>query len=104
MAWLFLIGAGLSEMLGVTLMNWALHRKTWWLWVLMILAFTLSFGGLELALKTLPMGTVYAIWTGIGAAGGVLTGMLFFGESKDWRKLVWVAVILSATLGLKLIS
>ncbi|WP_125764199.1 DMT family transporter [Levilactobacillus mulengensis] len=104
MAWLYLICAGLSEMLGVTFMNWALHAKRWGLWALMILAFTLSFGGLELALKTLPMGTAYAVWTGIGAAGGVITGMLFFHESKDWRKLLWVTVILAATMGLKLIS
>ena len=104
MAWLYLILAGLSEMLGVTFMNWALHQRKWWLWGLMILAFTLSFGGLELALQALPMGTAYAIWTGIGAAGGVITGMLFFGESKDWRKLGWVAVILIAVMGLKLIS
>jgi len=104
MAWLWLIFAGLSEMLGVTFMNWALHRHTWWLWGAMVLAFTLSFGSLEIALQTLPMGTAYAIWTGIGAAGGVITGMLFFGESRDWRKLLWVAVILSATIGLKLIA
>ncbi|WP_367295656.1 multidrug efflux SMR transporter [Levilactobacillus yonginensis] len=104
MAWLFLIIAGLCEMLGVTFMNWALHARKWWLWGLMTLAFTLSFGGLELALNTLPMGTAYAVWTGIGAAGGVITGMLFFHESKDWRKLLWVAVILGATMGLKLIS
>lgn len=104
MAWLYLIFAGLSEMLGVTFMNWALHARKWWLWALMILAFTFSFGGLELALNNLPMGTAYAVWTGIGAAGGVITGMLFFHESKDWRKILWVIVILSATMGLKLIS
>lgn len=104
MAWLFLIVAGLCEMLGVTFMNWALHAHKWWLWGLMILAFTFSFGGLELALNTLPMGTAYAVWTGIGAAGGVITGMLFFHDSKDWRKLLWVTVILGATMGLKLIS
>ncbi|AYM01683.1 DMT family transporter [Levilactobacillus yiduensis] len=104
MAWLFLIFAGLNEMLGVTFMNWALHAKKWWLWFLMVVTFSLSFGALELALKTLPMGTAYAVWTGIGAAGGVITGMLFSHESKDWRKLLWVVVILGATMGLKLIS
>lgn len=104
MAWIWLIFAGLSEMLGVTFMNWALKRHRWILWVAMVVAFSASFGGLELALQTLPMGTAYAIWTGIGAAGGVLTGMLFFGESRDWRKLLWGAVILSATIGLKLVA
>lgn len=104
MAWTWLIIAGLCEMLGVTSMNWALHHPTWWRWGLMVLAFAGSFGGLEIALQTLPMGTAYAIWTGIGAAGGVVTGMLFFGEARDWRKLLWVAVILGATMGLKLIA
>ncbi|WP_225423580.1 DMT family transporter [Levilactobacillus suantsaii] len=68
----------------------------------MVLAFSVSFGGLDIALRTLPMGTAYAVWTGIGAAGGVLSGMLFFGEAHDWRKLLWVTVILVATIGLKL--
>ena len=104
MAWFWLILAGRSEMLGVTFMNWALSRPRRILWVAMVVAFAVSFGGLDLALQTLPMGTAYAIWTGIGAAGGVLTGMLFFGESRDWRKLLWVAVILSATIGLKLVA
>ncbi|GEO74235.1 membrane transporter [Levilactobacillus namurensis DSM 19117] len=104
MAWIWLIIAGLCEMMGVTFMNWALHRHTWQLWTAMVVAFAGSFGCLELALQTLPMGTAYAIWTGIGAAGGVITGMLFFGESRDWRKLLWVVVILSATVGLKLIA
>ncbi|WP_125574003.1 DMT family transporter [Levilactobacillus huananensis] len=104
MAWIWLIFAGLCEMSGVTFMNWAIHRRTWWLWTLMVIGFTFSFGALDIALQTLPMGTAYAVWTGIGAAGGVLTGMLFFGESKDWRKLLWVAVILIAVIGLKLIS
>ncbi|KRN02352.1 membrane transporter [Levilactobacillus senmaizukei DSM 21775 = NBRC 103853] len=104
MAWLWLIFAGLSEMLGVTFMNLALHQHRWWHWAMMIGAFGISFGGLELALQTLPMGTAYAIWTGIGAAGGVITGMLFFNESRSWRKLVWVVVILGATIGLKLVG
>lgn len=104
MAWIWLILAGLCEMLGVTFMNWALQGHKAWQWLAMVLAFIGSFGGLEIALKTLPMGTAYAIWTGIGAAGGVLTGMLFFGESRDWRKLLWVVVILGATMGLKLVA
>lgn len=104
MAWIFLIIAGLCEMLGVTFMNWALQRHIWPLWLGMVIGYGLSFGFLNLALQTLPMGTAYAIWTGIGAAGGVLTGMLFFGESRNWRKLLWVGVILIAVMGLKLIS
>jgi paired small multidrug resistance pump len=50
------------------------------------------------------MGTAYAIWTGIGTVGGALIGMLFFGESKDWRRILFIAMVLGAVIGLKVIS
>lgn len=50
------------------------------------------------------MGTAYAIWTGIGTSGGALVGMLFFGESKNWRRILFIFMIFGATVGLKLIS
>jgi len=50
------------------------------------------------------MGTAYAIWTGIGTAGGAIVGMLFFQESKDWKRLVCIAMILASAVGLKLIA
>ena len=71
---------------------------------LLIGAFTLSFAGLAYAMGTLPMGTAYAIWTGIGAAGGALLGMLFFNESKDWRRIVCIVLVLGAAIMLKLLS
>ncbi len=55
-------------------------------------------------MKTLPMGTAYAIWTGIGSCGGALLGIIIYGESKDWRRIACIALILSATIGLKLVS
>jgi paired small multidrug resistance pump len=55
-------------------------------------------------METLPMGTAYAIWTGIGASGGALIGMLFYGESKDWRRILFIAMVLSSAVGLKLVS
>lgn len=50
------------------------------------------------------MGTAYAIWTGIGASGGALIGMIFYGDSKDWRRLVLIAMVIGAAIGLKLVS
>jgi paired small multidrug resistance pump len=50
------------------------------------------------------MGTAYAIWTGIGASGGAILGMLLYGESKDWKRIVFIAMVLSAAIGLKLVS
>ena len=50
------------------------------------------------------MSTAYAVWTGIGAVGGALIGMLFFKESKDIKRIICIAVILASTVGLKLLS
>lgn len=55
-------------------------------------------------MKSLPMGTAYAVWTGIGASGGAILGMLLYGEAKDWRRVICIFMILGAAVGLKLIA
>jgi quaternary ammonium compound-resistance protein SugE len=59
---------------------------------------------LSSAIKTLPMGTAYAIWTGIGALGAVLVGIIVFNEPKDAMRLVFVGFILVGIIGLKVTS
>lgn len=104
MAWISLILAGLFEMFGVAMIN-KLHKdRNWQSLVLLILGFGLSFIFLAYAMETLPMGTAYAIWTGIGASGGAILGMVFYGESKDWRRLIFIGMVLGAAIGLKLFS
>ena len=104
MAWISLILAGLFEMFGVVMIN-KLHKdRNWQSLVLLVLGFGASFLFLAYAMKTLPMGTAYAIWTGIGASGGAILGMIFYGESKDWRRIVFIAMVLGAAIGLKLVS
>ena len=104
MAWLSLIIAGICEMFGVTMMN-KLHRdRNWQSLVLLFAGFATSFLFLAIAMKSLPMGTVYAIWTGIGTAGGAIIGMLLYGESKNWKRLVFIAMVLGAAIGLKLVQ
>lgn len=104
MAWVSLIFAGLFEMGGVVMIN-KLHKdRNWQSLVLLVLAFGASFLFLAYAMKTLPMGTAYAVWTGIGASGGALLGMIFYGESKDWKRVVFIAMVLGAAIGLKLVS
>ncbi|WP_258831755.1 DMT family transporter [Peribacillus frigoritolerans] len=104
MAWVSLILAGLFEMFGVTMIN-KLHKdRNWQSLLLLFIGFGASFLFLAYAMKTLPMGTAYAIWTGIGASGGAIIGMLLYGESKDWRRVVFIAMVLGAAVGLKLIS
>ncbi|MFK4416542.1 paired small multidrug resistance pump [Bacillus sp. RC251] len=104
MAWISLILAGLFEMFGVAMIN-KLHKvRNWQSLTLLILGFGLSFIFLAYAMETLPMGTAYAIWTGIGASGGAILGMVFYGESKDWRRLIFIGMVLGAAIGLKLVS
>mgnify|MGYP000317119308 CR=1 FL=1 len=75
------------------------------------LASTVTIGGmvisvwlLSLALKTIPLGTGYAIWTGIGAVGTAIAGMILFGESRAVIRLVCIAMIVAGIVGLKIFS
>ncbi|MEK5040431.1 DMT family transporter [Sporosarcina sp. FSL K6-3457] len=104
MAWVSLIVAGLFEMFGVLMINKLHKERNWQSLLFLILSFGASFIFLAYAMKTLPMGTAYAIWTGIGASGGALLGMIFYSESKDWKRLIFIAMVLGAAVGLKLVS
>jgi paired small multidrug resistance pump len=104
MAWISLIFAGLCEAFGVVTINKLNNSRNWQSLLLLILGFGSSFLFLAYAMKTLPMGTAYAIWTGIGTCGGALLGIIIYGESKDLRRIACIALILSAVIGLKLVS
>jgi quaternary ammonium compound-resistance protein SugE len=69
-----------------------------------VTAMIASFYSLAQALKTLPVGTGYAVWTGIGAVGTALVGVLVFGESRDLGRVLSVALIIGGIIGLKLTS
>ncbi|MBU5673417.1 DMT family transporter [Paenibacillus brevis] len=104
MAWMTLVLAGLCEMFGVTMINkWHKDQK-WQSLVMLVVGFGLSFIFLAYAMETLPMGTAYAIWTGIGASGGAILGMVLYNESKDWKRIVFISMVLCAAVGLKLVS
>lgn len=102
MSWVFLFVAGLLEI------GWAIGLKytdgftKLWPTVGTVIALVASFLLLGLALKTLPVGTAYAIWVGIGAAGTALLGIFLFGESIDVLKLVSLGLICAGIVGLKL--
>jgi len=104
MSWLSLIVAGLFEMIAVIMMNEVNKRKNWLSVFGMIVAFTASFLFLAIAMKQIPMGVAYAIWTGIGASGGAVVGIIFYNESKDWRRVICIFLIICAVIGLKLVS
>ena len=104
MAWISLILAGVFEMFGVAMIN-KLHKdRNLKSLALLVIGFGASFILLSYAMKTLPMGTAYAIWTGIGASGGAILGMILYGESKDWKRVFFIGMVLSAAVGLKLVS
>jgi paired small multidrug resistance pump len=104
MDWLFLIMAGSFETAGVTMINKMHQDHDWKAFTLLFISFGLSFLFLALAMKTLPMGTAYAVWTGIGAAGGAILGMLVYGEPRNLARIVSIVVVLGSAIGLKLIE
>ncbi|WNS73558.1 multidrug efflux SMR transporter [Bacillus sp. DTU_2020_1000418_1_SI_GHA_SEK_038] len=104
MSWVYLILAGICEMIGVLMIN-SLHKnRNWQSFIMLIVGFGASFLFLALAMEELPMGTAYAIWTGIGASGGAILGIILYGEQKDWKRLLFISMVLGAAIGLKLVS
>lgn len=105
MAWILLIIAGLFEIgwpLGFKLAS--MHSKYFiWFIGLSILSMGLSGYFLYLAQKSIPIGTAYVIWTGIGAIGTVLLGILFFHDSANIFRLLFLSLILIEIVGLKLV-
>ena len=104
MEWVYLLVAGLFEV------GWAIGLKYTEGFtklgpsVATIIGMILSFGLLSLALRTLPIGTAYAIWTGIGAVGTAVLGMVLFKEPADAARLVCIGLIVAGVIGLKLVS
>ena len=102
MAWMYLVVAGLFEIGWATGLKYTEGFTRLWpsLWTAGSMA--LSVWLLAVALKTIPVGTGYAVWTGIGAAGTALAGMVLFGESREMIRIASIAVIMAGILGLKL--
>jgi quaternary ammonium compound-resistance protein SugE len=103
-AWLILAGAGLLEIVWSISMKASEGYTRLPYTALTIVAAGLSFWLLGLALKTLPVGTAYAVWTGIGAVGAAILGIALFGESANLARLGCIALIVLGILGLKFTS
>jgi quaternary ammonium compound-resistance protein SugE len=103
-AWICLIIAGIFEI------GWAIGLKytdgfsRLWPSVATIGAMIISFILLSTAMKTIPVGTAYAVWTGIGAAGTAVLGMWLFDEPRDFMRFACIALILAGVVGLRLVS
>jgi quaternary ammonium compound-resistance protein SugE len=104
MAWMNLIVAGIFEI------GWAIGLKYTQGFtrllpsIATVGAMIVSFALLSRALKTIPVGTAYAVWTGIGATGTAILGMAIFGESRDVLRMFCIFMIVAGVVGLKIVS
>ncbi len=107
MNWILLIVAGLGEV-GFTYCLGRAKDVTgleWWAWMGGFLFFTvLSMGLLAKVTQTLPIGTAYPVWTGIGAVGTVLVGIFFFNEPATFARLFFITTLIASIVGLKMVS
>jgi quaternary ammonium compound-resistance protein SugE len=104
MAWINLFIAGIFEI------GWAVGLKytngftKLWPSVITVTGMVLSFFFLSAAVKSIPIGTAYAIWTGIGAVGTAILGIILFGESKEFIRIFFIFLIVIGIVGLKIFS
>ncbi|MAD02569.1 multidrug efflux SMR transporter [Pseudoalteromonas shioyasakiensis] len=103
MAWLYLIVAGLLEIGWPVGLKMSQEADSRWLGIAIAVAFMVASGFmLWLAQKDIPMGTSYAVWTGIGAAGTFLVGILFYGDAATFGRIAGVLLIISGVITLKI--
>ena len=101
MSWFYLFLAGLFEIVWAIGLKYTEGFTRFWPSVVTLGAMVVSVALLGLAMRDLPVGTAYAVWTGIGAAGTVALGILLFGDSASALRLGCVALIVAGVLGLK---
>jgi quaternary ammonium compound-resistance protein SugE len=104
MGWIYLLLAGVFEIGFTTSMRY----MDWSLRPLPIIAFlicsVLSFGLLIAAMKSVPLGTAYAVWTGIGAAGTAIIGIAWYGEEATISRMFFLALLIASIMGLKFVA
>jgi quaternary ammonium compound-resistance protein SugE len=103
-AWAALLLAGLFEILWALGLKYSDGLTRFWPSAATLIAIVLSFICISQALRSIPFGTVYAVWTGIGAAGAMLVGIAWFQEPAGAARLVSLALIVVGTAGLKFLS
>lgn len=104
MAWLILFIAGLFETVWAVGLKYTEGFTRLWPSVITAAGMVISLYLLSIALKQLPIGTAYAVWTGIGAVGTALIGIFFLGEPKDIARILSILLIVAGIVGLKIFS
>ena len=101
MTWFILFLSGLFEVAWAVGLKYSEGFSKFWPSVFTIICLAISMAGLAYAVRSLPVGTAYAVWTGIGAVGTVVLGMILFNEPKDLIRILFISMILGGIIGLK---
>lgn len=104
LAWTYLLIAGVLEVVWAIGLKFAQGFTQFWASAFTIVAMGASFWCLARAVQTIPLGTAYAVWTGIGVLGTATFGMIWFSEPRDALRIGCIALILCGIVGLKLLS
>ena len=104
MAWVYLVVAGLFEVAFTTCLKLSDNFSNRWWSTAFFVSISLSFFLLNKASQTIPLGTSYAVWTGIGAVGTVLIGIIFFNEPAYFWRMFFIFLLIGSIVGLKLVS
>ncbi|KEK24611.1 DMT family transporter [Bacillus gaemokensis] len=104
MAWIYLIIAGLFEIVGVIGVKKVAKNNNWTNNLILIGGFIISFQFLTMALQDIQLSIAYAVWTGIGTLGAAIVGILFFHEPKSAFRIFCIVGIMGTILGLKLVG
>ncbi|MCR8842717.1 multidrug efflux SMR transporter [Paenibacillus sp. SC116] len=104
MPWMYLIIAGCFEVIGIIGIKKTAEKDNFMNNVILIGGFLISFAFLLEAMKTIPLSTAYAVWTGIGTVGGAIVGMLLFKEPRNLLRMLFIFGIIGAVVALKLLG
>jgi quaternary ammonium compound-resistance protein SugE len=104
MAWLTLMVAGLFEVVWAVGLKYTEGFTRLWPSLITAVGMVISLYLLSVSLKQLPIGTAYAVWTGIGAVGTALIGIFFLGEPRDIARILSILLIVAGIVGLKIFS
>lgn len=102
MAWILLFSAGFAEIVFALSLKYNEGFTKLWPSIATMASGACSFYLLVLAIKTLPLGTSYAVWTGMGAVGVAILGIILFKEPADWYRLLSITLVIVGIIGLKL--
>jgi quaternary ammonium compound-resistance protein SugE len=104
MAWIWLTAAGLLEIVWAIGLKYTEGFSRLWPSAITVAAMAASVYCLAVAVRTIPIGTGYAVWTGIGAVGVAILGMVLFGEPRGLLRIASIALIVAGIVGLKLVT